>query len=183
MHIFPRLLEMHCSMCSHYKMSFHHKELISVGFDAADINLLHKTTNRIKVKVGVMWDSESNPHFTYQNGHDNLLDKQSGDKFYRHFVKWCYNKTRIRGHRLIHDGKYVNLLFDHSSTNINPFVSIPEYDFSGFHASVNPLRNQKYCLGFNSTQTKPLRAFPKKSETPALVRNRQKSTIGNALIF
>ena len=164
-------------------MSFHHKELISVGFDAADISLLHKTTNRIKVKVHVMWDSESNPHFTYQNGRDNLLDKQSGDRFYRYFVKWCYNKTRIRGHRLIHDGKYVNLLFDHSSTNINPFISIPEYDFSGFHASVNPLGSQKSLLSFNATQAKPLRAFPKKSEKSALVRFRKGSPIDIAQII
>ena len=181
--IFPRFLKMHCSICSHYKVSFHHNELISVGFNPAEINLLYETTNRVKVKVHVMWDRESNPHFTYQSGRNALVDIQSGDRFYRSFVKWVYNKTRIRGHRLIHDGKHVNLLFDHSSANINPSISIPNYDFSGFYASGYPLHDENPRLSFNLIQSKSPRKSPRKSENPALVRICGKSPIDNSPIF
>ena len=170
MHILWRRFEVRCYIRSNHTLSFHHTELLSVGFNATDLHRLSITTQRTQVKFQVSWDKSNNPHFNYQKGFDALLDKYSGHKLYHSFVKWCFNKTGIKGYRVIHNGIFINLLFNHSDANVDPFLSVPEYDFTGFTASTKVHQDGKVLLNLNLNTNNFRETVP---NNPAIVRIRR----------
>ena len=124
--------DMHCSLRTHYEMSFFHDELVNVGFNPTDLIRLHRITGDHQVKFRVYWDKNNEPHFHYEKGHQSLKNSKEYGTFYYDFVTWSFNKTKVKGYRVIHFRNRINLLFGHNQDNVNPVHMFPDYDFTGF---------------------------------------------------
>ena len=122
---------MNVTLRTHYSLNFDHRELVENGFDAGVLCRLHSRTNRRTRKFLVYWDNDHTPHFvTPDDG--NCQYQEMFRSFYASLLTWCYHKTNIYCYRVIHHSNTVHLLFGHLQDCVDPRVTLPNHDFTGF---------------------------------------------------
>lgn len=171
---------MNCKSKTYCEISFHHNELASIGFDKCELDQLHAVTKGIHIKLLVTWGGDNVPHLIFQNGYNALIDKSRAYDFYQSFASWCFHKTGIQGYRLIHKRSHIYLLFDPHYQFVDPFIMLPNYDFSGFNASAPMPEN------FKIKSSDPFHLKVKsnlRENNPALTRATSKSSKSNHIIF
>ena len=124
--------EMYCSVRTHYGLNFYHDELTEVGFDAKELWDILQHTRSKKRKFLVMWDEENVPHFGSPQTNGTVPFVNTYSSFYYNLLTWVYHKTLIKTYRVVHTGPRLTLCFEHSQNNVNPKLTFPNYDFTGF---------------------------------------------------
>ena len=127
---------MYCSVRTHYGLNFSHNELNAVGFDAKELwDIFQHTRNKTR-KFMVMWDEDNNPHFGLPETNGTVPFVNTFSSFYSDLLTWVYHKTLVKTYRVVHRGHSITLCFEHSQNNVNPKLTFPKYDFTGFSDQV-----------------------------------------------
>jgi len=122
---------MNVTLRSHYSLNFLHRELVDIGFNEDVLCQLYCHTSRRTRKFRVFWDSDNCIHFG-ESEDCRSREEEMYRSFYASLLTWCYHKTRIQCYRVIHHFNAIHLLFNHLQNDVNPRVTLPNHDFTGF---------------------------------------------------